>query len=98
MLLGELPGVVCQMNDGLVFGSNKSEHDKRLCVTLEKLRRAGVTLNAEKCKFNKRSVKFLGHIIDKEGIKADPDKVRAITSFDAPENRKEPQRFFGIIN
>ena len=98
VVLGELPGVVCQMDDILVFGSDKSEHDKRLCVTLEKLRRAGVTLNAEKCEFNRRTVKFLGHIIDREGIKADPDKIRAITSFDAPKNRKELRRFFGMIN
>ena len=88
MLLGELPGVVCQMNDGLVFGSNKSEHDKWLCATLEKLRRAVVTLNAEKCEFNRQTVKFLGHIMNKERI----------TSLDAPKNRKELLKFFGMIN
>ena len=44
--------VVCQMDNILVFGDNKSEHDKWLCVTLEKLGRAGVTLNAKKYEFN----------------------------------------------
>ena len=94
VVLGELPGVVCQMDDILVFESNKSEHDKRLCVALEKLKKEEVTLNAEKCEFHRRTVKFLGHEIDKERIKADPDKVQAINSFDAPKNRKELQRFF----
>ena len=98
MVLGKLPGVVCQMDNIFVYRSNKSEHDKQLCVTLEKLRRAGVTLNAEKCKFDKQTVKFLEHVIDKEGIKADPDKVRAITSFDTQKHRKELQRFFSMVN
>ena len=68
-----------------------------MCSTRE-TNRAGVTLNAEKCEFHRRTVKFLGHKIDKERIKADPDNVRAINSFDAPKNRKELQRFFGMVN
>ena len=88
MVLWELPEVVCQIDDILVFGSNKSEHDKWLCATLEKLRRAVVTLNAEKCELNRQTIKFLGHIMNKEGI----------TSLDAPKNRKELLKFFGMID
>ena len=43
-----------------------------------------VTLNPEKCKFARNQVPFLGHIIDGDGIHADPEKVTAIT--DIPSN------------
>ena len=61
------------MDDVLVFGANSKEHNKRLKAVLEQLEAAGVTINASKCAFNKDLVKFLCHIVDKEGILADPD-------------------------
>ena len=70
-ILDGLKGVVCQMDDVLVFGTSQAEHDQRLIATLECIKAAGVTLNKDKCKFSVTFVKFLGHIIDKEGIKED---------------------------
>ena len=46
----------------------------------------GVTLNPKKCEFLKDSLRFLGHIIDEEGISADSEKVRAITEIAPPSN------------
>ena len=71
------------MGNILVLGNSKNKHDKRLCVTLKKLRRQEVTLNVEKCKFGRQNIKLLGHMMDKEGIKIVPDKVCVNTSFDA---------------
>ena len=63
------------MDDVLVFASTQQEHDARLCVTLAKIQAAGLTLNEEKCEFNKERVTFLGHIIFKNNISADPQKT-----------------------
>ena len=54
----------------------QEEHDERLVAVLERIKCAGATLNAEKCK---TSIKFLGQIVDGDGIKPDPEKVKAIT-------------------
>ena len=72
-ILEGLDGVLCQMDDVLLFGKNKEEHDVRLRAALEKLEAAGVTLNEEKCEFEKSRLLFLGHIIDEQGIHADPN-------------------------
>ena len=72
------------MDDILVFGSNPKEYDKRLKAALKHLESAGVTLNPKKCEFSKSSLKFLGHVIDKNGISADPEKVHAITELPPP--------------
>jgi transposase InsO family protein len=97
-ILMDLPGVVCQMDDILVFGTTQREHDGYLKKVLDRLLESGLTLNPDKCEFNRREVKFLGHIIDQSGIKADPAKTKAIVEFAAPSNKKELRRFFGMVN
>ena len=70
-ILAGLIGVICLMDDCLVYGLNQAEHDDRL-VRVCQLVEAGVTLNPEKCVFSVDSVTFLGHIIDASGIRSDP--------------------------
>ena len=48
-ILSDLPGVVSQIDDVLVYGSTEAEHDKHLQAVLEQIQSAGVTLNKEKC-------------------------------------------------
>ena len=66
------------MDDVLVFGKDQEEHNRRLKQVLERVEAAKVTLNLSKCAFNQSGVKFLGHLIDRHGIRADPDKIEAI--------------------
>ena len=97
-ILNGVEGVICQMDDVLVHGANQEEHDRRVRATLHRLQEAGITLNIEKCQFFKTSVKFLGSIIDEEGIHADPTKTKAISEFPPPQNAKDLQRFMGMVN
>ena len=43
-------------------------------------------------------MRFLGHIVDAQGVHADPEKTRAIAQFPAPSTATELQRFFGMVN
>ena len=95
-VLEGLDGVVCQIDDILVHGSDQSTHDQRLKAVLDRLQSRGVTLNREKCSFNKRRLKFVGHMIDGQGISADPDKIAAIRDMEPPSNLSELRRFLGM--
>ena len=97
-ILTGLPGVLCLMDDVLVFGSNTDEHDERLKAALNRIQSAGVTLNPEKCEFRKSQLKFLGHVVNQHGIQADPDKVSAILQMKPPTNITELRRFMGMVN
>ena len=77
-------GAVCMMDDILIYGSTQDEHDSRLISVLDKIKASGATLNEDKCQFSKKSIKFLGHIIDSSGIHPDPDKVQAIVEMKSP--------------
>ena len=47
---------------------------------------------------NLGSIKFLGHIIDKEGLHADPDKTAAIVKMEPLKSVSELRRFLGMAN
>ena len=99
-ILEGLEGVLCLMDDVLVFGRTKSEHDKKLFAVLQRFQNAGITLNTDKCKFWHDKLTFLGHIciVCKEGISPDPVKIVAIRNMDPPTNVPEVRRFLGMVN
>ena len=89
------------MDDVLIIGSDKAQHDQRLTAVLKRLQATGVTLNSEKCEFVKIRVKFLGHVINPEGtesIRADPEKISAIVKMTVPRHVPELRRFLGMVN
>ena len=55
-ILEGLPGVLCLIDDTIIFAQNQEEHDQRLLADLQGLEEANVTLNAEKCAFNKSKI------------------------------------------
>ena len=97
-ILSGLDDFVCQMDDVLVFGKDQEEHDSRIRAVLKRIESAGATLNPEKCEFSRTELKFLGHIIDGSGIRADRDKTSAIRQMKPPENVPELRRFLGMVN
>ena len=56
------------------------------------------TLNAAKCELSKTSVKFLGHCIDKDGVRVDPSKTAAICRMEPPCSLADLRRFMGMVN
>ena len=90
-LLGDLPGVLCHMDDILASAATQKQHDGRLEQVVKIIQKAGITLN-EKCVFSKPSVTFLGYVIDGEGCRPDPKKVQAITEMETPKNVSEVRR------
>ena len=97
-ILTGLEGVVGMMDDVLVHGRTTEEHDERLDKVLQKLEEAGLTLNRQKCHFSKPQMKFLGQIVDKDGVRPDPEKVRAIQDVQPPQNVGDVRRFLGMCN
>lgn len=60
------------------------------------LRDYGLKLSPEKCNFFRTSVKYLGHIVDAQGVHTDPKKVSALKTWPCPSNRKELKCFLGF--
>ena len=97
-ILHGLEGVICMMDDILVFGRNSTEHWKRLRLVLDRIRKSGMTLKKEKCEFGVTEVKFLGHLVSVQGIKPDPDKVAVILALTPPTCKREARSLMGMVN
>ena len=76
--LSGLEGVKCHMDDIPVTGKDQAEHDQHLKQVLDRLVERQLTLNLKKCLFSQSRLQYLGQIIDSEGIRKDPSKVKAI--------------------
>jgi len=60
------------------------------------MREADLTLKPEKCSFGLRKIKLLGHVVDSDGIKMDPDKIVAVKNFKIPINLTGIRSFLGL--
>ncbi|XP_048580358.1 uncharacterized protein K02A2.6-like [Nematostella vectensis] len=62
----DLPQVLCYQDDILVTGRDSEEHLSNLEEVLRRLHANGLTAQREKCEFMQPSLKYLGHVIDKD--------------------------------
>ena len=65
--------------------------------TFNTLRSYNMKFNPGKCTFGVTAGKFLGIMVSQRGIKANPDKIRAIMEMALPRNVKEVQSLNGKI-
>lgn len=96
-LLHGLPGVKAIMDDVLVYG-NADNHESRLTQVLDRIRSSGLKLNKRKCHFHQEEVRYFGHLLSKNGIQPDAQKVEAIQQLPAPTNLEELRRVLGMTN
>lgn len=98
VVLADCNGVVNYLDDILVSGRTKDEHDKNLEAVLRKLQEHNVLINSAKSVFGKQSVKFLGFRLSSDGWSVEDDKLKAIESFRRPETLSEVKSFLGLLN
>ncbi|UYV79920.1 hypothetical protein LAZ67_18001091 [Cordylochernes scorpioides] len=98
IILQGMDGVMCYLDDILIFASDSKTHDRILRLVLRKLKEAKVTLNKAKCVFGVPRINFLGHILDEDGIRPDPAKIEAVAKMPAPTDVHGVRRFLGMVN
>ncbi|KAH7850570.1 hypothetical protein Vadar_000028 [Vaccinium darrowii] len=84
------------IDDMVVKSIQEENHITDLSKMFTVLKQHGLKLNAEKCSFGVGSGKFLGHLVTRRGIEADPSQVIAIQQLVSPSTIKEVQRLTGM--
>ncbi|GJY94152.1 reverse transcriptase domain-containing protein, partial [Tanacetum coccineum] len=84
--------------DDMVIKS-KTEQDliQNVEETLLTLIKVNMKLNPIKCSFGMEEGKFLGYIVTSEGIRANPEKTKAVMSMASPSNLKQMQSLSGKL-
>ena len=90
--------VIVYIDDTLVFSQTFSEHLKHLNSVFQCLREAKLKLKPNKCHFAAKEVEYLGHLISKDGLKPNPDKVKVVENFQTPTKVKDVRSFLGLSN
>ena len=90
--------VLCYIDDILVFSSTLDEHFVHLQEVFDRLTQATLRLKPEKCTFVAKRVKYLGHVITKDGIEVDEGKTAAVSNFPRPKNVHDVRSFLGLCN
>ena len=98
--LGELHLNWCiiYLDDIIVFSRTPEEHIHRLKAVISKLRAAGLKLKPTKCDLFKQQINYLGHVVSKEGVSTDPDKIAAVTEWPQPTTVTEVRSFLGFVS
>ena len=86
------------LDDILVFSRTEEDHAEHLRWVLTKLREHHLKAKRKKSAFGLNELQYLGHVIHKNTISMDPQKIDAITRWPEPKNVKELQTFLGLCN
>ena len=95
-LFQDLEGVEIIVDDILVHGSTKQEHDIRVRRMLERAREVGLKLNPQKARVGLDQVDYVGHTISKEGLKPNTEYVKAIVDMPEPSSKEDVHRFVAM--
>lgn len=96
-MLSSCDGAMNFIDDIVLGGYDKSEHDKRLSQLLATLKKNNVKLNKEKCQFGVSEINFMGFVISAKGIRPSDEKIKAIQNFRKPKSNEEIRSFLGLV-
>ncbi|XP_055526910.1 uncharacterized protein K02A2.6-like [Wyeomyia smithii] len=97
-MIADLDGVESFLDDIFVYSRTELEHHRRLTAPFKRLEEYGFHLREEKCSILQRQIKYLGHIVDANGLRPDPAKVEAISKMPAPTDVTSLRSFLGAVN
>ena len=84
------------LDDSIIANASFEEHLQDILKVLTRFEEAGLKMKASKCHFCCSQVEYLGHLITKDGIRANPDKITAISKWEIPTTPANLHSFLGL--
>ena len=86
------------VNDVLVGTKTKEGYDKIVKEILRRLEKNNLYIKLEKCVWKVRKIRFLGIVIEPNGIEMEEKKINEVLSWPEPKNVKDVRKFLGLAN
>jgi hypothetical protein len=77
------------LDDVIIYSQNLKDYRRQVRDVVQRLDDAGLQIDIDKCEFETSRVKYLGLIVRPGSIEMDPEKVKAITSWQTPSCVKD---------
>ncbi|GBN70184.1 Retrovirus-related Pol polyprotein from transposon 297 [Araneus ventricosus] len=84
------------LDDIIIVGRTFQEHLNNIRKVFQRLQKANFKLSLKKCRFFRKEVSYLGHIISADGVKTDPEKTKAVVDWPRPETVHDLRSFLGL--
>ncbi|GBM22032.1 Retrovirus-related Pol polyprotein from transposon 297 [Araneus ventricosus] len=84
------------LDDIIIVGRTFQEHLNNIRKVFQRLQNANLKLSPKKCRFFRKEVSYLGHIISSDGVKTDPEKTKAVVDWPRPETVYDLRSFLGL--
>jgi hypothetical protein len=88
--------VLVFIDDILIYSKNREEHEEHIRLVLQVLREHRLYAKFNKCDFFQKQIHYLGHVLSKEGVAVDPDKIRSIMEWPTPKDVSDIRSFMGL--
>jgi hypothetical protein len=95
LALRAIPGVSVFIDDIGIFSRTFEEHCQSLGRVFDRLEELNLQPSPSKCAFFMSEAKFLGVIVDREGVRPDPKKTAAVAEMTPPGDTTALKRFLG---
>ena len=97
-MLGGFDFTFAYLDDIVISSKTKELHREHLNKVFAQIREFGFKVKEAKCYFCMNKIKYLGHIIDKDRRRPDPERATAIKDMPTPDNVTTLQSFLGLAN
>ena len=77
--------VMCYVDDVVIATPTLEDHIERLDEVFACMKRSGLKCKPSKCEILKDSIKYSGRMVDRHGIRPDPDAVEAVLNWKSPK-------------
>ena len=88
--------IVVFRDDILIYSQSEREHEDHLRTILQLLRDHQLYAKFSKCEFWLTKLRFLGHVVSASDVSVDPEKVKAMMSWERPKSVFEIRSFLGL--
>lgn len=92
------PKVFCYLDDFIIATDSFGEHVLMIEELARRLKKAGLTISLDKSKFCRKELRFVGYLINEQGIRADPEKPAAVLKYPTPTSVKQVRSFHGMAS
>ena len=90
--------IMCYVDDVVIATPTLEDHIERLEEVLSCMKQAGLKCKPSKCEILRDSIKYLGRLVDKHGVRPDPEAVEAVLTWKAPKTDTQLMSFLGFAN
>ena len=96
--LENLKGIEIIADDILIHGETFEDHYENLRAFFQRCKERHLRLNKKKLRICVPSAKYMGHILTRDGVQPDPEKIEILRNCPPPRDKKALLRFLGAVN